>query len=176
MKHEPVKNHAERKRILSLIEQCEKEQTMNKFIDVNFINSIIGCALEKVKDEVSPAYYRGARDVLDHINKMAEYKTEPQYDFGEYADRLWKIAYERGKREALAKDEPQTYITEDRDTQILDAWQVHHRSTTSVEDEPQTEMPRCSVNGTPYDECGFCEYFNCDTCKCEADVPRTERR
>ena len=28
-------------------------------------------------------------------------KTEPQYDFGEYADRLWKIAYERGKREAL---------------------------------------------------------------------------
>ena len=146
MKHEPVKNHAERKRILSLIEQCEKEQTMNKFIDVNFINSIIGCALEKVKDEVSPAYYRGARDVLDHINKMAEYKTEPQYDFGEYADRLWKIAYERGKREALAKD------------------------------EPQTEMPRCSVNGTPYDECGFCEYFNCDTCKCEADVPRTERR
>lgn len=37
------------------------------------------------------------------------------------------------------KDEPQTYITEDRDTQILDAWQVHHRSTTSVEDEPQTD-------------------------------------
>ena len=33
--------------------------------------------------------------------------------------------------------EPQTYITEDRDTQILDAWQVHHRNTTSVEDEPQ---------------------------------------
>lgn len=42
-------------------------------------------------------------------------------------------------------------------------------------DESQTEMPRCSVNGTPYDECGFCEYFNCDTCKCEADVPQTER-
>lgn len=38
-------------------------------------------------------------------------------------------------------------------------------------DEPQTEMPRCSVNGTPYDECGFCEYFNC-----EADVPQAERR
>ena len=34
------------------------------------------------------------------------------------------------------KDESQTYITEDRDTQILDAWQVHHRSTTCVEDEP----------------------------------------
>lgn len=36
-------------------------------------------------------------------------------------------------------DEPQTYITEGRDTQILDAWQVHHRSTTSVEDESQTD-------------------------------------
>lgn len=36
--------------------------------------------------------------------------------------------------------EPQTYITEDRDTQVLDAWQVHHRNTTSaVEDEPQTD-------------------------------------
>lgn len=38
------------------------------------------------------------------------------------------------------EDAPQTYITEDRDTQILDAWQVHHRNTTSVEDEPQTEI------------------------------------
>lgn len=35
-------------------------------------------------------------------------KDEPQYDFGEYADRLWKIAYERGKREALEQTEPQT--------------------------------------------------------------------
>ena len=40
---------------------------------------------------------------------------------------------------SICKDKPQTYITEDRDTQILDAWQVHHRSTTSVEDEPQTD-------------------------------------
>ena len=36
--------------------------------------------------------------------------------------------------------EPQTYITEDRDTQILDAWQVHHRNITTVEDEPTTEQ------------------------------------
>ena len=33
-------------------------------------------------------------------------KDEPKYDFGEYADRLWKIAYERGKREALERTEP----------------------------------------------------------------------
>ena len=38
----------------------------------------------------------------------ADRKTEPQYDFGEYAYRLWKIAYERGKREALEQTEPQT--------------------------------------------------------------------
>ena len=36
--------------------------------------------------------------------------------------------------------EPQTYITEDRDTQILDAWQVHHRNITTVEGEPTTEQ------------------------------------
>ncbi len=41
--------------------------------------------------------------------------------------------------------------------------------------EPQTEMPRCSINGTPFDECGFCEYFNCDTCQCEADATLMER-
>jgi hypothetical protein len=56
--------------------------------------------------------------------------------------------------------------------------------------EPQTEYPRCAINGTPLDECGFCEHFNCDTCKCEAqdephhsgevtemvkDEPQTER-
>lgn len=41
-------------------------------------------------------------------------------------------------------------------------------------DTPQTDVPRCSVNGTPYDECGFCEHFNCDTNQCEADTPQTE--
>ena len=41
-----------------------------------------------------------------------------------------------------------------------------------IEDEPQSEYPRCAINGTPFDECGFCEHFNCDTCKCE---PQTER-
>ena len=42
----------------------------------------------------------------------ADRKTEPQYDFGEYADRLWRIAYERGKREALEQTEPQTERSE----------------------------------------------------------------
>ena len=46
---------------------------------------------------------------------------------------------------------------------------------TLIADIPQTNVPRCSVNGTPYDECGFCEYFNCDTCQCEADITKIER-
>lgn len=33
---------------------------------------------------------------------------ESQYDFGAYADRLWEIAYARGKREALEQAEPKT--------------------------------------------------------------------
>ena len=49
------------------------------------------------------------------------------------------IECKRKQSEAKHKDEPQTYITEDRDTQILDAWQVHHRNTTTVKDEPQTD-------------------------------------
>ena len=51
------------------------------------------------------------------------------------------LRYSRDSHEIAEQTEPQTYITEDRDTQILDAWQVHHRtSTTAVEDEPQTEV------------------------------------
>lgn len=34
----------------------------------------------------------------------------------------------------------------------------------------QTE-PKCTV---PFDEMGFCEHFNCDTCKCECDMVQTE--
>ena len=41
---------------------------------------------------------------------------EPQYDFGEYADRLWKIAYERGKREALEQTEPSCDTCKLKDT------------------------------------------------------------
>ena len=61
--------------------------------------------------------------------------------YGEDKHRYAHICNERGVgiNNYEPKTEPQTYITEDRDTQILDAWQVNHRNTTSVEDEPQTE-------------------------------------
>ena len=59
------------------------------------------------------------------------------------AIKAWREKHETADRKTENSSEkpnncePQTYITEDRDTQILDAWQVHHRNTTSVEDEPQ---------------------------------------
>ena len=37
MKHEPIGDHAERKRILALIERCEKEQTMSRWIDAEWL-------------------------------------------------------------------------------------------------------------------------------------------
>ena len=90
------------------------------------------------------------------------------------------------------EDEPQTYITEDRTTQVLDGWQTNPRtSTTAIEDEPKTEPQTCddciwsvcnynkafedepqtcSVSGRPYSECADCEHF-----RCTADEPQTER-
>ena len=62
---------------------------------------------------------KAVRLILEELT--ADRKTEPQYDFGEYADRLWKIAYERGKREALEQTEPTISKME------------------QVEDEPQTD-------------------------------------
>jgi len=65
---------------------------------------------------------------LEYIN----HKDEPTISKMEQVDKDINVR---------SKTEPQTYITEDRDTQILDAWQVHHRNTTSIEDEPQTDCP-----------------------------------
>ena len=92
-------------------------------------------------------------------------KTEPQYDFGDYADRLWKIAYERGKREALEQTEPSCETCKLKDTTEWCKRQEVCRAY-QPKDDPQT----CSVNGRPYSECGRCEHF-----KCTADEPQTER-
>lgn len=95
--------------------------------------------------DVVTAYQQGWCDALDasisalndakfQLGKEADRKTEPQYDFGEYADRLWKIAYERGKREALAKDEPQTCSVNGRPYDCGNC--EYHKC---MADEPQTE-------------------------------------
>lgn len=81
------------------------------------------------------------------------------------------------------KTEPQTYITEDRDTQILDAWQVHHRSTTSVEDEPQTEWEKSDSRAVLTARClnchnaKACKENNWQGCRFEPieDEPQTDR-
>jgi hypothetical protein len=74
--------------------------------------------------------------LVKHI-EVADRKTEPQNECTNCG--CTDDCTECHEEAKWCKDEPQTYITEDRDTQILDAWQVHHRNTTSVEDEPQTE-------------------------------------
>ena len=45
-------------------------------------------------------------------------------------------------------------------------------TTNKIESEPQTEYSRCAINGTPFDECGVCKHFNCDTCQCEAQTKK----
>ena len=81
------------------------------------------------------------------IGVTADRKTEPQYDFDEYADRLWKIAYERGKREALEQTEPQNYCDDCLYRDTCDSKEFFYACTSKatiskmeqVEDEPQTE-------------------------------------
>lgn len=45
---------------------------MNKWVNVDTINSTIGKALEESKTDLSPSFYNGARTVLDQINKMVK--------------------------------------------------------------------------------------------------------
>ena len=116
---------------------------------------------KQIEDECAKEYEElGLKELKELIN--ADRKTEPQYDFGEYADRLWKIAYERGKREALKQTEPTI-------------------SKMEQVDEPQTNpfVP-------PYDNCKTCKWWNdiiggfgeCFVDECEyepKDEPQTER-
>ena len=79
------------------------------------------------KDECAKEYEElGLKELKELINadrktencseKPNNCEDEPQYDFGEYADRLWKIAYERGKREALEQTEPSCDTCKLKDT------------------------------------------------------------
>ena len=69
------------------------------------------------------------RTITHECVKDTHDKGEPQYDFSEYADRLWKIAYERGKREALEQTEPTCSKMEQVDKDI----------NVRSKDEPQTD-------------------------------------
>lgn len=100
-------------------------------------------------------------------------KIDACYGETEYACNL-VVALERAVKSAPSvvvrnnrtTAEPQTYITEDRDTQILDAWQVHHRNTTTVEDAPTTEQS-C-------DTCKYRELYECSDCRFASKWERIE--
>jgi len=54
-----------------------------------------------------------------------ERKGEPQYDFSEYADRLWRIAYERGYE--IGKEQEHRW------------WSTFCANCKDIKDELQTE-------------------------------------
>lgn len=60
---------------------------------------------KRISDEIKQAADRKTENSSEIPNNCED---ESQYDFGAYADRLWRIAYERGKREALEQTEAQT--------------------------------------------------------------------
>ena len=91
---------------------------------------------ESMRNRLEP-YDEADRKTEPTISKM-EQVDEPQYDFGEYADRLWKIAYERGKREALEQTEPSCDTCKLKDTTEWCKRQEVCRAY-QPKDEPQTE-------------------------------------
>ena len=108
MKHEPVKDHAERKRIFTLIERCEKEQTM-ELITINpnnepyysedFIKGFkCGAQRQLEADRASIKtkqikYYDEDEKVWKTGNVIVEQKEQPQVEIPEYAE--WKEPFEK---------------------------------------------------------------------------------
>ena len=108
--------------------------------------------IKEIRDNtraMAEAFGRIADALVEALELYVSTKTETQNSNLTFEKRTMRDCYNCKRYDTEdeciecryePKDEPQTYITEDRDTQILDAWQVHHRaSTTAVEDEPQTE-------------------------------------
>ena len=90
-------------------------------------------------------------EAIEVMQKYKASKNEPQYDFGAYADRLWKIAYERGKREALEQTEPSCDTCKLKDTTEWCKRQEVCRAY-QPKDEPQSDARK------------FLGY-DCETCK-----------
>ena len=73
-----------------------------------------------------------------------EPKDEPQRNMAEDIVESFGFKAE-SYRQAKVKTEPQTYITEDRDTQMLDAWQVKLKAE-QTEPTTQTETQNSNKN------------------------------
>lgn len=95
-----------------------------------------------------PFYYKGGIEkVIETIQmEMIDRKTDPTISKMEQVDKDINV---RGKDASkVTIGEPFTHIiTEDRDTQVLDGWQVKPKTSTTAKDEPQTEPLPKAING-----------------------------
>ena len=101
------------------------------------------------RDEAIKAW-REKHEMADRKDEPSGYKmkpfeqTEPQRNVAEDIVESFGFKAE-SYRQAKAKDEPKTYITEDRDTQMLDAWQVKLKAE-QTEPTTQTETQNSNKN------------------------------
>ena len=68
-----------------------------------------------------------------------------------------EVIHELKMCKAIIEQDGKDYLDE-RDIPLID-----------IAIEALSAEPKCYINGTPFSECGWCEHFNCDTNKCEAD-------
>lgn len=100
-------------------------------------------------------------------------------DKGELNEQVWldnciavgELLAERTRRSTTDGLIDLAVVEADRKTE--NSSEKPNNSTRSKMEQVDKEYPRCVINGTPFDECGFCEHFNCDTCKCEAQTERS---
>ena len=127
------------------------------------------------EDGVTCAKYPACDDCLDNpLNKVkgserlvkGSEHTEPTCSILEHVDKDINV---RSKTEPQAEYK-KWEVKPNADRPTVDTTCVGV-AMALVEDE---EYPRCAINGTSFDECGFCEHFNCDTCKCESQTERSE--
>lgn len=118
MKYEPVQDHAERKRILALIERCEKEQMMNDLIRREDIRTALKENVIEMggDDWCEPGVHCGDIDAI--VNSVPSTdrpkKVVAQIIFDEEKLReIVKEAVERFKEEYEITDRPQGEWIED---------------------------------------------------------------
>ena len=154
MKYEPVKDHAERKRILSLIERCKKEQTM--------------------KYENMPKGRN--KDICVRCGKRANFadrlKSGVQYDLLCLAETTSSGYMTHGNVKLCGKCMSELLMWLDRRTENSSEKPNncetcrHYKLACDLfseicKYEPKDEPQTCSVNGRPYTECSACEHFRC---------------
>ena len=129
---------------------------------------------ELTKDIDSLLTDKPSVNVMDYEEAMERRReqTEPQ------TEGIWnagyKTGYDKGYKDAQKVKDSQDLVKDlvktENSSEIPNNSKVSEKptgSTRSKMEQVDKEYPRCVINGTPFDECGFCEHFNCDTCKCK---------